>query len=103
MANNKKNKKEVELVEEQVVELNEELIEEELVIEELKDETIEEIIDEPVIEEPKEEIKTEVLPEILNIGAPTEIPVELIKSKRTLDSLSKDELRTYQRTGRMPE
>lgn len=56
-------------------------------------------------EEHKIEIKIDddVLAETLNVDTPTEIPVELVKPKRSLDSLSKDEYRTYLRTGRIPE
>lgn len=56
-------------------------------------------------EEPKIEIKIDddVLAETLNVDTPTEIPVELVKPKRTIDSLSKDEYRTYLRTGKIPE
>jgi hypothetical protein len=80
-------------------ELKEELIEQDT-------EAISQIVDEKimsVLENFRAEKDEETIPEVLNIGAPTEIPVELVKPKRTLDSLSKDEFRTYQRTGRIPE
>ncbi len=63
----------------------------------ITDEDIKEALSE---ETPKEELSVE---EPLNIGAPTEIPVEIVKPKRSISSLSKDEYRTYLRTGRIPE
>ena len=118
MAKPKKNQIEESIVENKIVEelipelnIPEENIQE--VPEELKEELMEEgaeaisqMVDEKImsdLESFRDEKDEETIPESLNIGAPTEIPVELVKPKRTLDSLSKDEYRTYLRTGRIPE
>lgn len=75
--------------------------------------TIEEVIEKEISEDYGENNETlyeetfeEVLPaEVTVIDEQVNIkkPVEIVKSKRSVDSLSKDEYRTYLRTGRIPE
>lgn len=107
----KKNKNVVEEQQKDVTETIEDVISDvepttdEVVEQELQDDEGEVITDEDIKEAlsdetPNEELSVE---EPLNIGAPTEIPVEIVKPKRSIGSLSKDEYRTYLRTGRIPE
>jgi hypothetical protein len=102
-----------------------EIIEIETPIEEKNLLTEEEIKDEPIIEnepevqpEPNFDISQEItiennsifdeqavideLPKIELVNEPIEIKIA-VKPKRTVESLGKDELRYYQRTGKLPE
>lgn len=88
MAKKAKKKKDVIINDiEEVKEEIQEIIEEEVLVEEIKEEVLEEVVDDEV-----EEILEEVMEKEI---------VE--KPKRTIGSLNKDELRMFQRTGRMPK
>ena len=75
--------------------------------------TIEDVIEKEILENYDEndealyeETFDEVLPAevtIIDEQVNIEKPIEIVKSKRSVDSLSRDEYRTYLRTGRIPE
>lgn len=75
--------------------------------------TIEDVIEKEILENYDEndealyeETFDEVLPAevtIIDEQVNIEKPIEIVKSKRSVDCLSKDEYRIYLRTGRIPE
>jgi len=55
------------------------------------------------VESDLNEEESEILPQESILVNEQEITIEPIKPKRTIESLSRDEFRMYQRTGRLPE